>query len=264
MKACKILLFLLFFLSCQIVFAQTVNSSITIRISNGNYLVSGIVKSDAVKNEVIEKVKAQLGSSVDFSKISVQAAAKPFQEDWQTEFDKSLSKIKRWKSGVIIFSNAERPPTLEYPPLPQEIANAKILLTDGQTVSPKDYRNKVLVLLLFASWVSPGFGQARDLNDFYKTVSSRNIEILGIDIEDSPDEKRNFPKLSKIYNLQYKLGYIDPKLVPLFVRFSKKEWLPQTFVILNGKIQDIFTAYSPAVKRDLEKLIIKTLNENNL
>jgi peroxiredoxin len=264
MKACKILLLLIFLLSCQIAFTQTLNSSITIRMSGGRVVVSGIVPDDFVKKEVIEKIKTQLGGNADFSKLTIQRSAEPFRIDWRTELDKSLLKIKGWESGVFIFSNSKTLADKIYPLLPEEIANAEFLLTNGQRVSLKDYKNKVVVLFLFASWVAPGIEQAAQLNNFYRTVSSRNIEIIGINADDDPNEKREFPKLGKKLNLQYKLGFMNTNLFPQFVAISKLNGIPQTFIVVNGRLRGVFTGGSPRIQRKLEETVLEILDENNL
>ena len=264
MNACRLLLLLWLLLFCQSVFAQTVNSSVTIRIDGESYVVSGIVPNDSVKEEVIEKIKTRLGGKVDFGQLTVRREAEFFEPDWQTNLDESLQKIKDWKSGVLIFSNGKNPVDKNYPPLPADIANARFTLTDGQNVSLDDFPNKVVVLFLFATWVAPGQKQAEQLNDFYKTVASRNIEIIGIDIEDDPAEREAFQMLAERLDLQFKLGWMDPKLFPHFVKITKLNGVPQTFIVLNGRLHAVFSGYSDKVAAKLKETIIKTLDENDL
>jgi peroxiredoxin len=264
MKIRRMLLLAIFLLSCQTAFSQTVSSSITIKINRGSYVVSGVVTSDSVKNQVAEKVKSELGGNADLSKIRVSPGAKPFKADWLAEFDKSLAKIKTWKSGVVIFSNSESQINNSFPLLPEEIANAKIVLSDGQTISPKDYKNKVVVLFLFASWVTPGIDQAQKLNEFYQTISARNIEMIGMDTDDDPGEKDAFPQVFKKYNLKFKLGWMDSKRFPAFVRISKLDGIPQTFVIFNGRLRGVFTGGGTKTTEKLKETILKILDENNL
>ncbi len=263
MKTCKTLLLLIFLLSCQTAIAQTVNSSITIKINGGNYAVSGVVSNDPVKSEVIEKIKARLGEKADFSRLIVQSNAVFFQADWQAELDAALLKIKSWKSGVFIFGNRKLTDK-DYPALPEKIADAEIILDGGKQVSLKDYKNKVVVLFLFASWVAPGIRQAVEMNKFYQTISSRNVEIIGISVDDDLDEKRSFPKIFETYNLQYKLGWMDTKLFPQFVAISRLNGVPQAFVVFNGRLRGVFTGGAPMVQRKLEETILKILDEENL
>jgi len=264
MKACKTLLLLIFLLSCQIAFTQTINSSITIRFSGGRAVVSGIVGDDFVKKEVIEKIKTQLGDNADFSKLIIQRDAEPFRIDWQTELDKSLLKIKGWKSGVFIFSNKRSFTDKNYPPLREEITGAEISLIDGQKVFLKNYKNKLVVLFFLETWLRPGRTEAVVLNEFYRNVSSRRIEIIGVSTETAPTEKKDFRSLFRQLNIQYKFGWTDSKIFSFFTEFSKFQGIPQTFLILNGRLHAVFIGGGPKTMDKLKETIIKTLDENNL
>lgn len=264
MKPFRILLLGIVLLFCQSVFAQPVNSSVTIKFNAGNYRVSGVVTNEAIRSEVVEKIKARLGTRGDFSALRSQSEARSFQTDWRDELDKALLKIKDWKSGVFIFSNRKRPDDTNYPLLPETIANAEISLTTGEKVSIKDYRNKVVVLFFFASWVAPGRDQAVTLNNFYRTVSQRNVEIIGINGDNDPAERRYFSQFGKSLGLDYKLGLMKPELFPEFVKISRLKGIPQSFVIYNGKLRGIFTGGGSRVQRKLEQTILEILDENNL
>src|SRR5215207_6281251 len=107
MKLGKVFLSLaLTLLSVQMLSAQTANnnSSVKINVKNGKYTVSGTLTDENTKSEIIEKIKNQLGSATDFSALKIDSAAEPFAEDWRKNFDKSLLKLKNWKSGVFIFA----------------------------------------------------------------------------------------------------------------------------------------------------------------
>lgn len=206
MKPRKIILFAILLFACQTNFAQNLESSITIKINDGNYTVSGVVTSDAVKNEVVGKIKAQFGSNVDFRNLIVRADAESLRSNWQTEFDRCLSIIKSLKTVTFVFSNKQIPADTEYPRLPDEILNARFTLSNGKTVSLKDYKNKVVVLFFLASWCGPCRTQAESLRDFYPQIASRNVEIIGIGADNDGDEKTDLPKLFKILNLPFQYG----------------------------------------------------------
>jgi AhpC/TSA family len=256
-------LFSILLLVCQTAFSQTVNSSIQVKIERSSYIVSGVVTSEEIKRQVIEKFQTQIGANANFDKIKVEQTAAPFLLDWETEFDKSLTKIKSWKSGIFIFGNNWTFKGESYPSLPPEIAEARITLTDGQTVSPKNYQNKVVVLFLNASWNSPGIPVATQLNEIYRAAASRNIEIIMIEADDDSAEKTYFPQFAKKLGIQYKVGYIDMNLIPSFVKITKLNGIPQTLIILNGKIRGVFAGGGPRIIHRLKETILKTLDENN-
>ncbi len=263
MKSCKILLFAIFLLFCQTAFAQTVNSSVTIKIGSGNYVVSGVVSNEFVKNTVIEKIKTRLGANADFSRLTVQSSAGYFEAGWQAELDAALLKIKSWKSGVFIFGNRKLP-TTNYPPLPAEIADARFLLTGGQTVSVKDYPNKVVILFLFATWCKPCIEQAEVLSRIYSKINSPSIEIIAIDVEDAPQDKADLRKFLARNNFKYKFGWTSENVVQSFIKITRLNGIPQVLLTVNGRLHGVFSGGGQVVNRKLEETILKALDENNL
>lgn len=264
MKAFQTVLLAVLLLFCPAAFAQTVNSSVTIKVDRGNYTVSGVVADEAYKNEIINRVKAQLGGSADFSRLSVSANAEPFRNDWLAEFDKTLLKIKQWRTGVEIFSNAERLKDRTFMPLSAEIMNARFLLSDGQTVSLKDYPNKVVVLFFLESWAAPVISQAAILNEIYAKISSRNIEIIGLSSETEPEDRNALRKFFEKQNLQFKFGWTDSEMFQNFVKISKLNGVPQAFIILDGKLHGVFAGGGTRTTERLKETILKTLDDNNL
>src|SRR5213079_778246 len=106
MRTRKVFLLLaVVFASCQLLYAQTgkTDSSITIKVANGKYILSGAVADENSRNKIIEKVRTQLSVNADFTALKVNPLATSFKLDWEKDFDKSLLKLKSWKTGVFIF-----------------------------------------------------------------------------------------------------------------------------------------------------------------
>ena len=264
MKTFRMLLLGVVFLFCQNAFAQPVNSSVTIKISNGNYVVSGVMTSEALRSEVIEKIKTKLIPKADFSRLTVEPSARYFKTGWQAELDAALLKIKSWKSGVFIFSNQKREPVPNYPPVPAEIADARFLLTDGQKVSIKDYPNKVVILFLFATWCKPCLEQAELLSQISSKINSPNLEIIALDVEDAPEDKADLRKFIARNNYEFKFGWANKNVVQSFTKITRLQGVPQVLLTVNGRLRGIFTGGGKYVNRTLEETILKTLDEYNL
>lgn len=256
MKPGKVFLLLAFiFLSAQLLSAQTANhnSSVKINVKGERYIVSGVVANENTKSEIVEKIKIQLGNNVDFSALKIDSMAVPFAADWRKNFDKSLLKLKRWKSGVFIFT-ANRADS--YPNLPNEILNADIFLTDRETpVRVADYRNKTVVLFFLEAWCAPCLRQANELKDFYSEALSGDIEIIGVSVE--PEQRAQFGTLVRRLNFNYKMGRADEKLLESAMKISKFAGIPQTFVIRDGKLYGIFSGASPVVYNKLTETILE-------
>jgi peroxiredoxin len=253
----KVLLSITFvLLFVQPLFAQTPNnnSSVKIEIKNSGYVVSGVVSSEAVKNEIVGKVNEISRNNAEFSQLKVVSSVAPFADNWRKDFDKALFKSGLWKSGVFIFTTARNAD--EYPNVPDEILNAEIFPTDGgSSLRLADYRNKTVVLFFLASWCFPCRRQAERLNEFYSEISPRGVEIIGINADS--DDKENFIRLVKLVNFKYKMGFADEKFFNAAVKVSRFAAIPQTFLIRDGRLYGIFAGNSPAVAKKLEEKILE-------
>jgi thiol-disulfide isomerase/thioredoxin len=253
----KVFLSLAFiFLSALQLFAQTPSSdsSVKIEIKNYKYTVSGIVSSEAVKNEIVAKVGETSKNNAEFSGLKVNASAAPFAAGWQKSFEKSLFKSKLWKSGVFIFTTARN--ALDYPDVPDEILNAEIFPTGGG--APRrlaDYGNKTIVLFFLATWCKPCREQAERLNDFYSAIPSGDVEIIGVGID--ADDKEDFIKFAELVNFKYGMGTASKNLFDAAIRISKFAGIPQAFLIRGGKLYGVFAGNSPNTVKKLEEKILE-------
>ncbi len=83
---------------------KTVDSSFTLKAENGKYIVSGVVKDEATKKQIMDALTAQYGAgNVDFAGLKVDANAKPFGTGWWDNFSKMLPSLKDWKTGELSF-----------------------------------------------------------------------------------------------------------------------------------------------------------------
>jgi thiol-disulfide isomerase/thioredoxin len=61
--------------------------------------------------------------------------------------------------------------------------NFSFSLTDGTTAELKDYRGKIVILDLWATWCTPCQYQMLELKKAYETYSHNDIEILSINVD---------------------------------------------------------------------------------
>jgi peroxiredoxin len=255
MKLGKVFLSLAFIvLSVQLLSAQTANnSSVKINVKNGQYIVSGVVTDENTKSEIAGKIKNQLGNTIDFSALKINSTAEPFAVDWRKNFDKSLLKLKNWKSGVFIFT-ANRADSS--PNLPDDILNAEIFLIDRKApVRIADYRNKTIVLFFLEAWCSPCLWQANELKDFYSEISPDDIEIIGVSTD--AEQSEQFGELNRRLKFNYKIGRADKKLLEAAMNISKFPGIPQTFVIRDGRLYGVFNGASPVIYSKLTETILE-------
>lgn len=81
----------------------TINPRLSVRAENGKYFVSGVVSSEAERNQIIEAMRREFGdAALDFSGLRVDANAKP--ATWMARFGELLPSLKGWNGGELTLS----------------------------------------------------------------------------------------------------------------------------------------------------------------
>jgi peroxiredoxin len=110
------------------------------------------------------------------------------------------------------------------------LANLNFTLQDmnGKAVALSDYAGKPLVVNLWATWCGPCRLEMPQLVSLYEKFQEQGLTILGISIDDSPEQIRAF---AKEYKVPYPLlvgagrddvlaafGYYGPVPMSIFIR----------------------------------------------
>jgi cytochrome c biogenesis protein CcmG, thiol:disulfide interchange protein DsbE len=113
--------------------------------------------------------------------------------------------------------------------------NFAITTTAGETLGPKNFGGKVLVLNFWASWCTPCVEEAPSLNEFAKTFKDQGVVVLGVSVDRNDQQFQNFVKrFSVLYptardpqqNLSYRYGTYK---------------IPESYIIdRNGKVVQKF------------------------
>lgn len=87
--------------------AKAVESSFRLEAKDGKYVVTGVVKDEATKKQIMDALNAQYGAAnVNYDGLKVDASAKDFGPGWWANFQKLLPNLKDWKTGVLAFSGS--------------------------------------------------------------------------------------------------------------------------------------------------------------
>jgi thiol-disulfide isomerase/thioredoxin len=131
--------------------------------------------------------------------------------------------------------------------LSEKVMNAEFKSIDDTTsVSFKltDYRGKIIVLALWASWCGPCRFTATSLNDLNKEYGSRGVEVLGLSSEDPKEDAQVVRATVKELQLEYTIGWINREVGKELV--GDRNSIPQIFVITDeGLIVKRFIGWSP-------------------
>jgi thiol-disulfide isomerase/thioredoxin len=149
----------------------------------------------------------------------------------------------------------------DYPPVPAAIMQADLKGLDGGTFKLENYKGKVVLINLWATWCGPCKGEMPHLVELQNTHRDRGFEILGLDTDES-DTEAKVKSFAEEMKLNYTLGWIDEKTYNELLKISKFPGIPQSFLISReGHLLGVFTGGSPTTIAKLKDIVGKTVNE---
>ncbi len=143
--------------------------------------------------------------------------------------------------------NAAAPPVVAAVPLSDTIRQTKVKTIDGGSLKLADFKNKVVVVNLWATWCGPCRMEMPDLVKLNNEYKARGLVVIGVattyNERDNLDGVKEFVKTQKI---DYKVLWDDGTLAqPLVQSVNGRNNIPQSFVISrDGKITKHFTGFS--------------------
>jgi len=109
--------------------------------------------------------------------------------------------------------------------------NFSITTTAGETMTPRSFGGKVLVLNFWASWCAPCVEEAPSLNEFAKTFKDSGVVVLGVSVDRNEPAFQNFVKR---FDVSYPTAR-DPR-EDLSYRYGTYK-IPESYIIdRNGKV----------------------------
>jgi thiol-disulfide isomerase/thioredoxin len=167
--------------------------------------------------------------------------------------------------------SAANPPSRTAPPLPavinlpQEVRDQSLKTLDGESLKLADYKDKVLVINIWATWCGPCRLEMPDLVKIDNEYKSRGLVVLGLattyNERDDPVHVREYVRAQKV---PYKIIWDDGTLArPLVQLVQGRSVIPQSFVISrDGRIVKHFTGYSElSTPQLMRQAIEEALNE---
>jgi cytochrome c biogenesis protein CcmG, thiol:disulfide interchange protein DsbE len=137
-------------------------------------------------------------------------------------------------------------------PMAPDASHALPVLGSSQTKSLADFRGKVVVLNVFASWCDPCAAEAPILAREQQLLAKRNATLVGVTYEDASTSSEQF---ARRYHITY------PVLRDVsgnFVRSFGTTGVPETFVInRQGRIQALqrFPVTTQWLNRTLPRIL---------
>jgi thiol-disulfide isomerase/thioredoxin len=140
--------------------------------------------------------------------------------------------------------NAAAPPVT--PPLTEDIQQTRVKTIDGGSLKLADYKNKVVVLNIWATWCGPCRLEMPELIKMSNEYKSRGLVVLGLAsaYRETEEQVKAYVETQKVpYKILWDGGTLEAPLVELV---QGQSVIPQSFVISrDGKIIKHFQGFSP-------------------
>ena len=131
---------------------------------------------------------------------------------------------------------------------------------DARRGKISDYRGKVLVLDLYATWCEPCRESIPHLITLQRSYGEQGLQIIGLNVG-GPDDRVEVPDFAAQFGIQYPLGFPDKALEDLLL--SDNDSIPQTFVFdREGKAVKRFIGYGKSTADELEQTIRRVIEND--
>jgi thiol-disulfide isomerase/thioredoxin len=151
----------------------------------------------------------------------------------------------------------QAPPQLET--IPATAWNTEIQSVDGAKFRLSDYKDKVVVLDLWATWCGPCRLEIPHLVDLQNEYGGKGVEIIGLTTEDPNSAADDVAAFAKEFKINYRLGWARGDVAQALM--NGRPTIPQTFVIApGGRIVTKFMGYSDRIPEAI-RAAIKTAGD---
>lgn len=125
---------------------------------------------------------------------------------------------------------------------------------DGQTIRLSDYRGKVVMVNIWASWCLPCREEAPVLQAAYEEWADDGLVIIGVNWVDTEDKAREF---IEEFGLTYPNG---PDLEQRIARAFRMKGIPETYFI-DRQGSAVYAHVGPLTPQMLEERLLPILKE---
>jgi thiol-disulfide isomerase/thioredoxin len=132
--------------------------------------------------------------------------------------------------------------------LPGEVRDIKLQTLDGDALKLSDFKDKVMILNLWATWCGPCKQEMPELVKMSNDYKSRGLVVLGIATTyNEQNGQAHVKEFVKSQNIPYKIIWDDGALAgPLVQAVQGRSVIPQSFLIArDGRILKHFTGFNP-------------------
>jgi thiol-disulfide isomerase/thioredoxin len=165
------------------------------------------------------------------------------------------------------YSQPERAPAASEGPalraLPDDLLKRQLKSLDQGSFRLADFRGKVMVLNLWATWCGPCRMEVPDYEKVRKEYAGKAVEFIGLTTEDPRTSSDRVKKFARDFNFGFHLGWADRETA--FTLMEGRNAIPQTLVIAaDGRVVSHWRGYSRSQSGDrLRDAIDRALSDTS-
>lgn len=174
----------------------------------------------------------------------------------------TVKNLANQNVSVADSNSTEDVKTSDFPPVSPASMQAELTGTDGKKFKLEDYKGKVILVNFWATWCGPC---RKEMPEFVKLQSEnkeKGFEVIGVDA-DAEENAEMIKTFGENMKLNYTLAKADMEFFGEFLKVSKRDSIPQTFLIdRNGKLRGVFLSADADTVAQLKENVGKVLAAN--
>ncbi|MDT7690454.1 MAG: hypothetical protein QOJ70_405 [Acidobacteriota bacterium] len=174
----------------------------------------------------------------------------------------SVNQVAQSNSGkptVTVTQQRGAQPQPQLEAVPPLVWDSEIQAVDGASFKLSDYKDKVVVLDVWATWCGPCRLEIPHLVDMSNEYAGKGVVVIGLTTESPQTDSEKVRDFAREMKINYKLGYARADVAQTMMNGNYS--IPQTFVIApGGRIVTKFRGFSDRIP-DMIRTAIDKANE---
>lgn len=144
-------------------------------------------------------------------------------------------------------------------PIAENVLQREVKLLDGGAFKLADYKGKVVVVDLWATWCGPCRMTIPHLIELRNSYDPKEVEIIGLTTEDPDADAQKVRNFVRDFKINYKIGWVEDDMAWTLMRGRNS--IPQAFIITkDGRLLKHFIGYSEAIPPMMRQAIDQAKN----
>lgn len=129
-------------------------------------------------------------------------------------------------------------------PMPESVMQREVKLLDGTMLKLEDYKGKVLVVDIWATWCGPCRQSIPHLVALREEFKPEQLEIIGLTTEDPVRDDAKVRAFAQQFSINYKIAWVEDEMAVTLMR--GRNAIPQALVITkDGRLLRHMIGFSP-------------------